>query len=195
MPGMAEFKVYLLAAGDGRRAGGPKAWQSFEGMTLLERQLGFLLQRFAARNIAVSIQDGWEERCRKLNPDVKWVPEDPAASPLAALQALLKASPLGEWGFVYHVDMPVWEDGLFERLAAELPVSPRRGAEAIVPVFKGRKGHPVLLSPELHQPLMALDPAKDRLDFFLRSREEAAVEVSFPCVLENWNSPVQLPRA
>src|SRR6266550_3520810 len=117
-------QVYLLAAGNGRRAGGPKAWLEHDGKSLLERQMEFLINRFPARNIAVSIQAPWLERCKELNSSARWVAVDAQASPLASLQCLLKLSPLREPGFLYHVDMPVWEPELFDQLEASL-----RGSE------------------------------------------------------------------
>ena len=178
------MQVYLLAAGAGRRSGGPKAWRKHESKTLLEKQLNFLLARFPARALTVSIQGPWRRRCETINPGVHWIAVDPAQSPLAALQTLLKACPQQDWAFLYHVDMPVWEPPLFERLEKEA----RQQLDAIVPIHDGRKGHPVLLSPRLSPEILALDPATNRLDHWLRAQRLRAVEVGLPCVLENWNA-------
>lgn len=186
---MNRFLVYLLAAGFGRRAGGPKAWLEHEGKTLLARQLEFLLRRFPPASVAVSVQRDWLERCRALDPRVLWVPTDPAASPLASLQALLGALPLTKWAYLFHVDMPVWEEELFYLLASHVPKADAH--EAVVPTHGGRGGHPVLLGPALAGPLAALDPAKDRLDRFLRSRRVHRVDVPHRAVLENWNDGPQ----
>lgn len=183
-------QVYLLAAGKGLRAGGPKAWLEHEGRPLLERQLEFLLGLFAPQDVAVSIQDAWRARCAAINPAVRWVAVNPEAAPMGAFLALLKAAPLSDWGFLYHVDMPVWEKGLFETLSARARQD-GPACDAVVPSCQGRKGHPVLLSPKNKAALSALDPAHDRLDFWLRSREAATVEVPYACVLENWNLPAQ----
>lgn len=178
-------QAYLLAAGRGRRAGGPKAWAVHEGQTLLERQAGFLLSR--SLEVAVSIQAEWLERCRAISRDVRWVPVDPDLPPLASLQALTKALPLSGWASLHHVDMPVWEAGLFDALESAL------GEEALVPVYEGKGGHPLLLSPALAGPLAALDPAKDRLDEWLRTRKVVRLDVPFACVRENWNAGAPRP--
>lgn len=183
---MNRYLVYLLAAGWGTRAGGPKAWLKEGGKSLLALQLEFLLHRFPPGSIAVSIQEAWLDRCMDINPLVRWIPVDPDASPMASLQALLKALPMTAWSFVFHVDMPVWEEELFYLMASHLPKSDD-SYEALVPTHGGRSGHPVFLSPALSAPLVALDPAQGRLDHFLKTRHIRHIEVPYPCVLENRN--------
>ncbi len=185
---MLPEQVCLLAAGDGKRAGGPKAWRVVEGRALLDRQIAFLLTLFKPDSIAVTIQEGWRERVLKLHRDVVWVAEDPESSPLSALQSLLAAAPPKSWAFLYHVDMPLWEPGLFEALDRRVAAAEEEGLEALAPANGGRKGHPVLLSPRLAPLLAALDPAKDRLDFWLRSRKEGTVDVPYPSIHDNWNA-------
>ena len=182
-------QVYLLAGGNGARSGGPKAWRSYEGKSLLERHISFLLGRFAPENIAVSIQAPWKDRCLKIHPKVRWVAEDPQLPPMSAIQALFDAMPLKTWAFLYHVDMPVWEPALFEALAGRIAISDQKGIEALAPIFQGRKGHPILLSPRLGSEIAALDATKDRMDLWLRSRREDTVDVPFACIHENWNQP------
>ena len=184
---MNRFLVYLLAAGHGTRAGGPKAWLAHEGKSLLERHIEFLVHHFPPMSIAVSVQEPWLDGCRILHPLVQWVPVDPKASPLGAFQELLAAVPLTKWAFLYHVDMPIWDDELFYTLTSYLPKGGELPAEAIVPMHGGRRGHPILLSPQLCDQLTALDPARDRLDHFLRGRRVHHDEVPHACVVENWN--------
>lgn len=165
--------AYLLAAGQGRRAGGPKAWKLWQGRPLLELQIEFLLKIFKPEEIAVSIQPDWHLDIKGIH----WVAVDPEAPPLASLQALLKALPLTQWGYVYHVDMPVWEPKLFEM---------RADAEAVIPAFNGKRGHPVALAPT--DAIGALNPQHDRLDHWLRERKTVTLELPYPCICENWNA-------
>ncbi len=181
--------VYLLAAGRGKRAGGPKAWQPHESATLLEKQLSFLLSLFPPEAVAVTIQEVWLDRCRALNQRVRWAPVDPDAPPMSAIHTLMKTAPLDRWTFLYHVDMPLWEEPLFHALSSRIAEAEKNATEAMVPTCRGRSGHPVLLSPKAGAPLAALDPVKDRLDLWLRGRRVARVEVPYPCIHENWNRP------
>ena len=179
--------VYLLAAGNGTRAGGPKAWRPYQGKGLLQRQMDFLLARFGPDDIAVSIQQAWLNRCREIHPLVRWTCVAPGLSPLGALLELLAAMPLTRWGFLYHVDMPVWEPGLFDILENELGRAEREGSHALIPTHQGRKGHPIALAARMRAELTALDPVNDRLDWWLRSRKVVTVEVPNPCINENLN--------
>ena len=52
MSGLSAARVLLLAAGRGRRSGGPKAWRPYEGTTLLEAQLSFFRGLVGEKNIS-----------------------------------------------------------------------------------------------------------------------------------------------
>jgi len=167
--------IYLLAAGHGRRAGGPKAWLDCEGKSLLERQLDFVCGLKDARPV-VAVQKGWLARCAELGYPARWVDVDPDAAPIASLQSLLKAFPAG--GLVWHVDMRVWEPALIETM--------REAGGTAVPVCRGRRGHPVSLSAADAAAVLELPPATGRLDRFLRGRARE-IEVPYECALDNWN--------
>ncbi len=183
-------QVYLLAAGQGKRAGGPKAWLQVDGEPLLKKQIDFLLGLFDPERLTVSIQEDWLAKCRMINERVKWVAVDPEAAPLASLQALIKASPMVRWSFVYHVDHPVFEQAVFQMLLRE---TANAKASAFVPVSDAKRGHPLLVSHGLGPKILELDPAKDRLDAFMRTQTVSEVLVPFPCVLENWNDGAPAP--
>lgn len=182
---MRRFHSYLLAAGNGTRAGGPKIWRGHEGRSLLERQIEFLLKLFVPENIAVSVQEPWIPKCRGFFPEIRWVAVDPSASPLSSLHSLLKAHPPETAAFLHHIDMPVWERGLFEALSTALPET--AGKRALIPVHQGRRGHPVLINALATLEILALDPKTDRLDRWLRNQPAGEVEVPFSCIHENWN--------
>lgn len=177
---MPPARCCLLAAGRGRRAGGPKAWLDCDGAPLLERQLRFLRSLVPGASISVSVQEPWLDRCRKLSPETRFVPVDPEAPALSALLALLRDRPMTGWTSVHHVDMPAWEPPLFE---------PPDDAECEAAVWtrEGRGGHPVLLRETLQPGLTALDPDRDRLDLFLRGRRVLRRETAIARAFENWN--------
>jgi nicotine blue oxidoreductase len=176
--GMSALRVRLLAAGQGKRAGGPKAWGPYAGKTLLEAQLGFLATVTAPENVDIAIQAEWLERCRALSPRVNWIAADPEGSPLSSLQALLKATPRAR-SFVIHVDMPAFDLRVWRALEA--------APGDAVPAYEGRRGHPVLLTAETLDEVARLDPATDRLDNFLRGRTITEVPVNTDVILANLN--------
>lgn len=134
------------------------------------------------------MQADWLARCAQIHRAIRWVPVDPDAPALAALQALLKAAPLERWAFLHHVDMPVWEEGLFAQLESAAERAQEAGAEAVIPVCRGRAGHPIVLASKLSAAIEALEPSSERLDAWLKSRKACRVDVPFACVLDNWNA-------
>ncbi len=175
---MNALRVRLLAAGQGKRAGGPKAWGPYGGKTLIEAQLDFLATVTAPENIDIAIQGEWLERCRALSPRVNWVVADPEAAALSSLQALLKTTPRMR-SYVIHVDMPTFDLRVWRALAAV--------EGDAVPVYEGRRGHPVLLTAETLDQVALLDPAFHRLDLFLRGRAVTEVSVATDVILANLN--------
>ncbi len=175
--------VYLLAAGRGSRAGGPKAFADLDGKPLLERQMSFLTALVGAEDVLVAVQESWLAKWSARFPGARLVAVDPDAPPLASLIALVAARKPERPGFVLHVDMPLWEPRLYAALLSAL----RPGWDAVVPRFEGRRGHPVLASAAALSKLGALDPAVDRLDVWLRSRKVETLDVPFSCVTQNWN--------
>ncbi|MFI5345700.1 MAG: nucleotidyltransferase family protein [Elusimicrobiota bacterium] len=179
---MKGARVLLLAAGHGKRAGGPKAWRNHGSTTLLEAHFDFFRGFLAPSDLSIAIQNEWGDRCRSISPETTWVSADPDASPLDSLQRLIAASPLVR-SFVLHVDMPVFERSVYESLwNAE--------GDAVVPTFDGRRGHPVLLSPEALNEIKRMNPLTDRLDSWLRKRNALEVVVSTDAILRNHNEKV-----
>lgn len=178
---MTGARVLLLAAGRGRRAGGPKAWRTYGGKTLLEAQLEFFGALVGPAGLSVAIQEDWRSRCDGSSPETVWVAADPDASPLDSLQRLIAASPAVR-SFVLHVDMPIFERAVYESLRAA-------PGDVVVPTFGGRRGHPVLLSPQAQKEVCGLDPAKDRLDEWLRRRGAVEVSVATAAIHRNLNEP------
>lgn len=175
-------RVLLLAAGRGRRAGGPKAWRAWEGKTLLEAHLDFFGKLIGPSAVSVSIQPEWRARCEKLSSKAIFVDADPDASPLDSLQRLIKASPPAR-SFILHVDMPIFETAIYESLW-------NMTGDAVLPVFNGHRGHPVLAEKSYLAKISALHSMSGRLDTFLRQSDVAEVPVRTPLIHRNLNEPV-----
>jgi CTP:molybdopterin cytidylyltransferase MocA len=172
-------RVLLLAAGRGRRAGGPKAWAPWEGKALLELHLEFFTSLVGADRVSVAIQEEWRPRCEALSPRATWVSADPEAYPIDSLQKLISASPAAR-SFVLHVDMPVFEAGVYETLW-------KTEGDAVAPTFGGHRGHPVLLTPKALKEIAGLDPKTDRLDFWLRGHHVIEAPVATDAIHRNLN--------
>lgn len=176
---MTGARVLLLAAGRGVRAGGPKAWRDFAGKPLLQEHVEFFSRRLPHGALSVAIQPEWREKCRAISQDALWVDADADQPPMDSLQRLIKASPKTK-SFILHVDMPVFDVSVYEMLL-------NAEGDAVVPVFDGHRGHPVLLSPKALNEIVSLDPKNDRLDVWLREHHVLEVAVPTDIIFKNLN--------
>ncbi|MBI5837471.1 MAG: nucleotidyltransferase family protein [Candidatus Eisenbacteria bacterium] len=183
-----EAALVVLAAGEGRRAGGPKAWKLVRGRPWLAHQLEALSELRLASIVAV-LGEPPPETPRGLLAGLRWaINLRPELGPFSSLQIGLSESPPDMPVFVLPVDVPVPGLPVFEALcgafhaAWKRRVVPAAGAAAgrrtgspllaAVPLFKGRGGHPVLLAAEACGELLRMDVASPgaRLDVWLRSQ-------------------------
>ncbi|MBM4388451.1 MAG: NTP transferase domain-containing protein, partial [Deltaproteobacteria bacterium] len=106
----------------------------------------------------------------------------------SSLLAGLAKIPPGFWSVVMPVDT-----GAVRRETIELLInSLDKNFEAAVPLYRGRKGHPVILSPDLRDFLIGNHDENSRLDYILRSRKVLTVDVEDKGVLSNINKPEDL---
>jgi CTP:molybdopterin cytidylyltransferase MocA len=95
---------------------------------------------------------------------------------------LISSSPESR-SFVLHVDMPVFHEAIYESLW-------NTPGDAVVPVFDGRRGHPVLLSASALNEIKRLDPATGRLDSWLRHFKAVEVPVGNGEIHRNMNQVI-----
>ncbi|GEL20491.1 nucleotidyltransferase family protein [Pseudonocardia asaccharolytica] len=135
----------LLAAGAGRRMGGPKALIEFEGEPLVRRALR-VLGDGGATPLVVVLGAAADEVRALLPPGVlavearDWA-EGMGASLRAGLDALAALDPVPVAALVHLVDLPRVTPGATARLAEA-----DTGPEALLrAAYEGRPGHPVLI--------------------------------------------------
>lgn len=142
----------VLAAGAGRRAGGPKALRiDAAGVSWVARAVARLEAAGCAR-VLVVLGAGAEE-ARRLVPEhsAVVVAEDWAKGLSASLRAALHAAH-GDAALVTLVDLPDEPAAVGERLLRDSPADPSVLARA---AYRGRPGHPVLLGRAHWEPLSA----------------------------------------
>jgi len=169
--------------------GEPKGLVVFAGRPWIEAQLAALGGR---RAVVVLGHD--RRRYLEAIPDLPARAEvvvnpDPDRGPFSSLQvglAAVGASPPAA-AFVLPVDVPAASAAVWDAL--EEALGP--GLDAVIPVFEGRGGHPVLLAPPFIAHLCRRDPASPdaRLDVELRSAKARMVPTGDPRVRLNLNAP------
>jgi CTP:molybdopterin cytidylyltransferase MocA len=163
----------LLAAGHGRRAGGPKALLQVAGQPLWLRQVERLRSVGLHDVVAVLHPDAQPIA----GSEARIVIGDPDGTPLHSLQAAL-AQTHGAV-LLLPVDCPVPARGVVARLLATgLRDRQALAARPVVQTPEGpRGGHPVWLAAATCQRLAVANAQTERLDAFLHSLGRAYVDV------------------
>jgi molybdenum cofactor cytidylyltransferase len=200
----------LLAAGESRRMGAPKALVDWRGRPLIAHQLDALHRSLIDECIVVLGNDaplmlplvtprfrpGWRARAVR-NPRPE---EGRSASIRAGLGALLGPP---DALLLAAVDQPL-ETGLVDALLAAAarewggagdPGLPRAHAPRLilVPVFEGRRGHPPLFNGALLPELLGVGEESEGLRAVVRRRPERVLEIPWasPDILLNLNTPAE----
>lgn len=184
---MAEifFDGIILAAGEGRRMGLPKALLEIGGarLSLLQRKL---LINAGCGSVATVIGS----EARRVKDGLVNFPgivenSDFKDGQFSSLVMGLKSVDPKRWAVVLPVDVfPVKVQTI--KFLMERAVPP---FEAVSPVYNGRSGHPVIISPGLCALIRAMPPASSRLDIVLRSCVRAYANVDDKAVTSNLNRP------
>lgn len=190
-----EPTLIVLAGGASQRMGRSKALLAFRGCTWIEAQLEVfaraggrhavvVIAERAARSTAW-IADALARRTDVCGLSVRAViqphPDAPAFSSLRLALDAIGSRP----AFVLPIDVPA-------RGATWRALADAIGAhDAAVPTYRGRRGHPVLVSAALATRLIRLDPADpdSRLDRQLARADVIEVALDEPTVVMNLNTP------
>ncbi len=215
-PGLAPAAV-VLAAGRGSRAGAPKGLVERAGETVLDWQIA-ALRAAGIRRLVVVLGHGLDAHENRL----AWLPAGDETALLGGMSVSVAVNPVPERGqfsslqvglralaeapttslrtevaatgvsagcFVLPVDVPCPEPAVWHALAEGIGA-----ADAAVPRFDGRGGHPVLLSRAFGARLSGLVPEADdaRLDRQLAALgpgHRVDVPVDAPSIRRNLNRP------
>jgi molybdenum cofactor cytidylyltransferase len=176
----------ILAAGSGRRMGGPKALLELEGETLLRRTARVALE--AGCRPVLAVVGAWEPGLEGLevltlsNPDAA---EGMASSIRIGIAAL---PPETEAVLMLPVDMPAVDGALLRRLLALGAADPLRPAAC---AYGGTLGVPALLPRRLFPELLALRGDRGAKAILLR---EKAAPLPFPGGEADLDTPADLER-
>ncbi len=190
-----ETWAILLAAGESTRMGRPKPLLEWGGVTLVEWQVGQLLEA-GAGGVAVVIGSRADEvepvviragAVPVLNRDYR---QGRASSVRAGARAIRRPP---AHLVILSVDQPrpAW---VTRRLLAAASES---AARIISPVYQGHGGHPIVLDGSLLQEVRAVDEATLGLRAVLQRHqaESAYLEFENSCVIVDLNTPAEYESA
>lgn len=187
----------LLAAGAGRRLGGPKALLDLGGKTALRRCCECLLGGGASRVRVVLGAADEEVRAAHADLPADFVScVDWERGQTASLQAGLRAGPVPTAGFLLHtVDHPLVRREHVRRLLQAFETR-ADGIAIVAPSVAQRRGHPSVFSAELADEFLALavDEPAHRV---VRAAAERVTHVLFddPWLVRDLDTPDDLAAA
>jgi CTP:molybdopterin cytidylyltransferase MocA len=177
------FAGLILAGGEGKRFGGPKAFAKLDdGRTFLEACLGTLREAGAAPIVATlppgTGDPGYDSLVAVVLPTTGL---DMFASIKAGLDRLMHYP---EWGktALLPVDHPLVTADVVTTLVSTK-------ASAVIPSFRGKHGHPVCLDRDVAVGIVESRHPGPTLREVLREVGAVNVEVDDPGVIANCNTP------
>jgi molybdenum cofactor cytidylyltransferase len=182
----------ILAAGESRRMGSPKALLEFQGETFLDRLIG-LFSRRCAPVIAVlgAQQETVRAGLRHAGQAIVVQNPDFHLGQLTSMQCGLRAVPADADGVLFTlVDHPAVAAATINALLDCDAPAPLR-----IPRFKGRRGHPIRISRSLIPEFLALPAACSAKDVITQhAREIAYIDVDDPGILTDVDDPAAYQR-
>jgi len=175
----------ILAAGASSRMGRPKPLLQLEGETFLDR----LITRFLGICQPVVVVLGYGADTVRTgithaaSADIV-INEEPERGMLSSLQCGLRRVPANCEAVLFTpVDLPAIRRSTIQKLADT-------AAAVAMPVFEGRKGHPVRVSREVIRELLAL-PVDAQARDVIHNHPAAFVETDDPGILHDVDTPAE----
>jgi molybdenum cofactor cytidylyltransferase len=194
--GQRPLAAAILAAGESRRMGTPKALIPYRGTTFAGHLLD--VTRHARVGLTrVVLGAGADEIRGKLLLDAASVVLNPdwPKGQLSSIQAAIRSLPEGatEGLLLCPVDHPIVSAKLVARLIEEFDST---GKPIVLPTYQGRRGHPVIFRAELYRELLeAPMEVGARQVVWAHNADVVEVPTDEEGVVLNLNDPQTLKRA
>jgi len=132
----------------------------------------------------------------RLPLDATWILENPnwQQGQLSSIQAVVRTIPRETEGLILcPVDHPLISNFLVAQLIQEFDST---GTQIVLPIFKGKRGHPTIFRASLFEELLAASPEVGAREVVWAHPEDVAeVETDEEAVVLNLNDPETLKKA
>jgi molybdenum cofactor cytidylyltransferase len=185
----------ILSGGASRRMGTAKALLPYQGGTFLEHLLKITDHpRIGWRRVVLGADAGAIVAGTEFRADEVVINKNWEAGQLSSIQAGVRSLPDGTDGILlFLIDHPLISRELVGELVERFYES---GKAIVLPIYKGRRGHPVIFSARLYQELLSAPLETGARAVVWTHREEVSeMETSEEGCLLNLNDPDALAKA
>jgi molybdenum cofactor cytidylyltransferase len=143
----------ILSGGSSSRMGSPKALLPYQGRPFLEHLLEVTAHReIGVRRVVLGAHAEPISKAVNLKPDEIVINQDWEKGQLSSIQAALRSLPPGTNGMLLClIDHPLISSALVQDLIEHF--NKTKGL-IVLPVYEGRRGHPVIFSASLYDELL-----------------------------------------
>lgn len=193
---MKNLAAAILAAGESRRMGRPKALVPFEGLTFVEHLLQATNHpRVGIVRVVLGANAESIQAELKLDQETVVVNQDWQQGQLSSIQSAIRSLPADETAglLLCPVDHPLISSQLVSRLIAEFDSDRKL---IVVPTHQGRRGHPVIFHASLYAELLDASPnVGARQVVWAHPDAIAEIETDESGVILNLNDPETMRKA
>jgi molybdenum cofactor cytidylyltransferase len=185
----------ILSGGASRRMGSPKALLSYQGRPFLEHLLDVAHHpKIGVRRIVLGADAEPIAKEVDLAPGEIVINEEWEKGQLSSLQTALRSLPQRTDGAILLlIDHPLISSTLVEELIETFYKS---GKPIVLPVYDGRRGHPVIFSAALYEELLNAPPETGaRSVVWAHSAEVQIVQTNEEGCVLNLNDPDTMQKA
>lgn len=183
------FSALILAAGNSHRMGVSKLFLKHRnGITFIEHLVNEY-QKFGCNQIVVVVNPNNEAEIRNrythlLNQIEIAINPNPELGRFRSVKIGLKALKKSSNVFIHNIDNPYCDNSILNVLQENLA-----GFDYVVPTFKGKGGHPILISKEVVSKICTEKKNDCLLNEFLSRFNGNRIEVNSDTILRNINTP------
>jgi len=185
----------ILSGGASSRMGSPKTLLPYQGRPLLEHLLEITVRpEIGARKVVLGADADSIAKVIPLKANEIVINPDWEKGQLSSIQAAVRKIPAGTDGMLlFLIDHPLISSALVGELIAQFYKSKK---PIVLPVYEGRRGHPVIFSASLYDELLRapLDTGARAVVWAHKDDVEEVRTNEEGCVL-NLNDPETLNRA
>jgi molybdenum cofactor cytidylyltransferase len=188
----------ILSGGASQRMGSPKALLPYQGRPFLEHLLALTNHpKIGARRVVLGLHAESIAAAVKLAPSEIVVNEDWQEGQLSSIHAAIRSLPPKTDGLIlFLIDHPLISTALVNDLIEQFcsPQNPTP-TKIVLPLFRGRRGHPVIFSADLYPELLAAPVDKGaRAVVWAHAGDVLHVETTEQGCVLNLNDPETLQR-